>query len=402
MRAVPFRRHVDLLQELRARAWPSDPALRAVLAAAFALDTLTALVVIAYGSSYLVRTLEAPASYPAFALGLHGAIRLLVAAPAGWVVDSTTGTQAIGAAAVLQCTGLIIMLLTGNAAGYLGGIVPLAIGTTVGWLFLLRSLGAAVLPDGRGAAGARLTIASGFGIAAGFVLASTIAAMDVPALAFGTGLGMVAVYAFALRRTQAPPIRRARSRARGESVTRIEAVSAALLLAHFAAMASIAAAVGPFTLRGLGLTLPQAVVLLLPTVVVATLGATLAGSRTRLGGRLREAAPIYALGAAAALVAAATSSALLFALAALPLGYVVGATSPLASAMRIDVSRIGSTPGAVLGRLAVAEGLGAGAGPVLVGVVIEAASVRGGMLAVAAAFAAAAMLALAGARIVRL
>jgi hypothetical protein len=298
--------------------------------------------------------------------------------------------------------GLAVMLISSSAFGYLIGVVPLAIGTSLGWLFLLRSLGAAVLPDGRGAAGARLTIVSGFGIAAGFALASVVAAIDVPALAFGAGAAFVALYASALRRTQATRVRAARVRRRSEPVTRVEVVSAALLLAHFAAMASIAAAVGPFALRGLGLSLPETILALLPTVVVATAGATLAGRRSRQGGRLREAAPIYALGAGAALVAALTTGVAWFALAALPLGYVVGATSPLASAMRIDVSRIGSTPGAVLGRLAVAEGLGAGAGPVLVGLVIEAASVRGGLLAVAGAFAAASALALAGARLVRL
>jgi hypothetical protein len=373
-----------------------------VLSAAFALDTLTALVLIAYGSSYLVHTLEAPASYPAFALGLHGAIRLLVAAPAGWLIDSTTGAQAVTTAAALQAAGLAIMLLSGSAAGYLFGVVPLAVGTSLGWLSLLRSLGAAVLPDGRGAAGARLTIVSGFGIASGFALASIIATLDVPPLAFVAGAALVALYAIALRRAHAPRLHATRRRKRGEPVTRVEVVSAALMLAHFGAMTAIAAAVGPFALRGLGLTLPQTVLMLLPTVLAAIVGATLAGRRSRQGARLREASPIYALGAGAALVAALTSDAPLFAIAALPLGYVVGATSPLASAMRIDVSRIGTAPGAVLGRLAVAEGLGAGAGPVLVGLVIEAASVRGGLVAVAAAFAAAAVLATAGARLVRL
>jgi hypothetical protein len=402
MPAVRSTRPARLFHDLRVNAWPSDPAVRAVLSAGFALDTLTALVLIAYGSTYLVHTLEAPASYPAFALGLHGAIRLLIAAPAGWVVDNTTGAQAVTVAAALQATGLAIMLASATALGYLIGVVPLAVGTSLGWLFLLRSLGAAVLPDGRGAAGARLTIVSGFGIASGFVLASGIATLDAPPLAFVGGGALVALYATALRRAHAPRVHATRQRTRGEPVTRIEVVSAALMLAHFAAMTAIAAAVGPFALRGLGLTLPQAVLALLPTVVTAVGGATLVGRRSRQGGRLREASPIYALGAASAVVAALTSSAALFAVAALPLGYVVGATSPLASAMRIDVSRVGSAPGAVLGRLAVAEGLGAGMGPVLVGLVIEAASERAGLVAVAAAFMVAAALAMAGARLVRL
>jgi hypothetical protein len=111
---------------------------------------------------------------------------------------------------------------------------------------------------------------------------------------------------------------------------------------------------------------------------------------------------MYALGAVSAVAVALTASPVWFALAAFPLGWVVGTTSPLASAMRIDVSRVGTTPGAVLGRLAVAEGLGAGAGPIVVGVVIEAASVRGGLLAVAGAFAASAVLAVVGTRLVRL
>ena len=111
---------------------------------------------------------------------------------------------------------------------------------------------------------------------------------------------------------------------------------------------------------------------------------------------------MYALGAVSAVAVAVTTSPVWFALAAFPLGWVVGTTSPLASAMRIDVSRVGNSPGVVLGRLAVAEGLGAGAGPIVVGLVIEAASVRGGLLAVAGAFAASAVLAVAGTRVVRL
>ncbi len=395
---------MGLLQSVRARAWPADPAVRSVLTAAFALDTLTALILIAYGSSYLVRTLEAPPSYPAFALGLHGAIRLLVAAPAGWVVDNSTGALAVALAAALQGTGLAIMVVSGTAIGYLVGVVPLSMGTTLGWLVLLRALGAAVLPEGRGMAGARLTILSGFGIATGFGLATGIAALDVPLLAFGGGLGLVAGYALPLGRIGvAVPVRRAGSaRSRAGAMTRIELVAAALMLTHFAAMASIAAAVGPFALGGLGLTLPETVVTLAPTVVAATAGATFAGQRSRQGGRLREATPMYALGAVSAVAVALTASPVWFALAAFPLGWVVGTTSPLASAMRIDVSRVGTTPGAVLGRLAVAEGLGAGAGPIVVGVVIEAASVRGGLLAVAGAFAASAVLAVVGTRLVRL
>jgi hypothetical protein len=404
MRAARGSKPMRLFGEFRTRAWPAEPAVRAVLGAAFALDTLTALIVIAYGSSYLVQTLNAPPSYPAFALGLHGVTRLLVAAPAGWLVDNTGGSTAVMAAAALQAAGLSTMLLSGDALGYLVGVVPLAMGTTLGWLVVLRALGAAVRPDGRGLAGARLTMLSGAGIAAGFGIATLVAALDLPPLAFAVAVALSGGYALMLWRAPIAPARlpRAGRTRRGGPVTRIEVVAASLLLAHFAAMASITAIVGPFALGELHLTLLGTVITLGPTVVFATAGAMLAGRRSRQGSRLREGAPMYALGAASAASLAFMPSAPWFGLAALPLGWVVGATSPRASAMKIDVSRMGDAPGTVLGRLAIAEGIGAGGGPVLVGLVIAVAEVRAGLLAVAAAFAVAALLAVAGTRLVRL
>ena len=39
-------------------------------------DALTALVVLAYGNHYLINVLDAPAAYPAYALGIYGFIKL--------------------------------------------------------------------------------------------------------------------------------------------------------------------------------------------------------------------------------------------------------------------------------------------------------------------------------------
>ena len=67
-------------RSMEAATAPEHGPVRGALVAGFALDMLTALIVMAYGNSYLVRTLHSPSSYPAYAFAVYGVMKL-VAAP---------------------------------------------------------------------------------------------------------------------------------------------------------------------------------------------------------------------------------------------------------------------------------------------------------------------------------
>ncbi len=112
--------------------------------------------------------------------------------------------------------------------------------------------------------------------------------------------------------------------------------------------------------------------------------------------------PLYLIGAVALLLTAVTSHWAWFGLAMTAAGVAMGGTTPLQNSARIDLSTLASTPGQVLGRLILAEGLGSVLGPVAVGIVIAAGDIRAGAVAAGLIFVALAVLTSAAARAVRL
>jgi hypothetical protein len=206
-----------------------------------------------------------------------------------------------------------------------------------------------------------------------------------------------------LRRIGSGPTARAvRERRLREAPGRRELAAGLVLFAHFGAIGSVAVTFGPYALDELGQTLLQMAVLLAPAAAAAVLAMLVSGRRSRHAGRLREAAPLYAVAAAAALFCATTADARWFAAGAVPLGAAIGAAGPLVNAARIDVSSTARTPGAVLARLSIAEGIGEALVPFLVGLAIAARGERAGMAAVGVGFALIAMLTAVGARVARL
>src|SRR6476620_6433051 len=87
-RQYPKRTTLALEQQLATRsAGATDRSVRFVLAAVFALDGLSTLIITGYGNSYLLKTLNAPPSYPAFALGVYGFVKFAAGPASGWLTD---------------------------------------------------------------------------------------------------------------------------------------------------------------------------------------------------------------------------------------------------------------------------------------------------------------------------
>jgi MFS family permease len=390
---------------------PSTPersgAVRSALATAFSLDLLTALIVFAFSNSYLVQVLHAPPSYPAFAMGVWGAVKLISSPPGGWVADHLPGGWAGGLAAAAHALGILIMLFSGTGEGYIIGMAPLAAGSTLAWLLIFRALGEHVDAPGRAEASARMTIVAATGLSVGFAVAAFVAEQQERHAGFYAGLIVTAAMTLPMIRAsqglQAPEhVRSERRSWRTLAGSRSEGIIAAVTLIHFIAFSGIVVVLGPFTLDLLGLRVVQVGFLGLPAVLAALAALWLAGKRSRNGRRLWEVGALYIIGGAALVASAGLSSTLLFGVLMVLLGVSIGGSSPLLSALRIDVSLMDPRPGAVLGRLSFFDGLGAALGPFIAGVTITFGGVRLGMVVVGLAFAVTGLLAWAGAKLERL
>lgn len=382
---------------------PGRGLLLRVLISVFVLDLLTAFIVVGFGNAYLVRVLQAPLAYPAFALTVYGTVKLLAAPFAGRLVDRASSELVAVVVVVLEASGIGVMLFTGTAEGYIVGVALLSAGTVLGWLLVLRRLGEALEPGVRGSAGAALALAGSAGLGGGLGFAALLAEHSEPRVAFAAGLLVALSSLFALRRigsAPAPPI--GGGGAWREAPTRRELAAGLVLFAHLGTVGSIAVTFGPFVLGELGKTLLQMAFLLTPAMAAALLGLVIAGRWSRHTTRLREAAPLYAVAAAAALVCASTNDPWWFALGAMPLGGAIGAASPVVNAARIDVASTARAPGSVLARLSIAEGLGEASIPFLAGLAINVGGPRAGMVAVGLALAVISMLTAVAARVTRL
>jgi MFS family permease len=384
----------------------ADRAVRFILAAVFAVDVLTALIVIGYGNSYLLKTLDAPASYPAFALGVYGFVKLATAPVSGRLIDRALPAVSVALAGGLQAGGVGVMLVVGTAEGFIAGAGVLSAGTTLMWLLIFRALADALPLEGRGIATAYLGLTSAVSIALGFAAAALLAESESSVvfltgvvLAMGSAALLWPVFAGGVRPRRARPAPEANTEAAHDR--RAESFAGAVVLAHFLAVNATVVAFSPFALDLLDLTLLQLGLLLAPAAAAAGLAMLLAGRRSRHGHRLREAVPLYVVGAAALFLTALTSHWGWFALGMIAAGVAMGGTTPLLNSARIDLSVVTGAPGQVLGRLLFDEGLGSVLGPIVIGLVIVAAGIRAGAVAAGFAFVALALLAGTAARSVR-
>jgi len=311
------------------------------------------------------------------------------------------------------------MLAQRTAEAYIAGTGVLAAGTTLLWLLIFHALAANTAAEERGAATASLGVVSvvslGFGFGVAAVLAET-----APALVFTLGIGLaVASAALVLpafprggrdaserhewrgpHATHREPA--ARAEPAGWRPARNEVMAIAIAFGHFLCVNATIAALSPLALGRLDLTLMQLGVALAPAAAVGGLAMLAFGHRSREGYRMREAAPLYAVGAAGLLATSAASGWVWFAASMVAIGLTLGGTMPLLNASRIDLSAQTAAPGRLFGRLLFAEGLGSVVGPVAAGLVIASLDERAGTLAAGVAFALLALLAAYAARTVRL
>ncbi len=354
-----------------------------LLALVFATDAMTSLVVIAFGNSYLIETRHAPASYPAYALGIYGFVKLVTAPIGGWLLDRVRVAVIVMFIYATEAGGLLIILGTGSANGFLVGVGFLSTGIALAWLLVFHALGDASDPDARASATAYVGLVSAAATATGFGLAAVLAQIEWWESAFLAALFMCTASAFLLLRLYPPRSRAGRGHQEppaGDTVPppigRRRVVAAVVIFMHFVAMTATLAVFGPFILRSLHLSLLRAGFLLTPAAAVAALSMLASGRLSRHGNRLREVAVLYALGALVVLVCAFVHSPWVFAIVAIPLGVALAGAQPLLNASLLDVSHGGSDTGTVLGWLFFAEGLGSVAGPLIIGVVISAAGIR--------------------------
>ncbi len=370
---------------------------------------MTALVGIAFGNSYLIETRHAPASYPAYALGIYGLVKLLTAPAGGWLLDRVRVVLTIGLVYASEATGLLIILVTGTANGFLVGVAFLSAGVALAWLLVFHALGDAFEADVRASATAYVGLVSAGATGAGFGLAAVLGQIDFWQSAFLLALGLATGTALLMLRLHPRGGRAGFGRQQPKSAPappsighRKQLVAGVVIFAHFFAVTATIAVFGPFVLRSLHLSLLRAGILLLPASGAAALSMLLMGRISRHGKRFGQVAALYALGAAAILAAAFVHQAWLFAFVAIPLAVAIGGAQPLLNASVLDVSHANESRGAVLGWLFFAEGLGSVAGPLLIGLVISTASIRDAVLALSLLEGAIVVLALYAARTTRI
>ena len=397
-------------------AQPSDAAAERtalvwVLAAVFATEALAVLAIFAYGSSYLLRTLDAPASYPAIAVGLYGFVKLAGAPVAGWLADRTRPAVLVAGMFALEAAGLAVVLAAGTAEGYLAGSALVSTGIALAWLLIFHALGAGTTAGGRGAATSYVALVSAAALGAGYGASALVEAVDVWRAAFVASLVLAAASAVTLARgmparriahTDIEPLASLSVLEEPPPQSRVARVAAAVLFVHSIVIGGVLVAFGPFALRVMDLTLFRAGVFMAPAVLVGVGAMVVFGRRSRQGARLREAALLYAFGAAGLVAMSAAGAPLWFALTAVPAAVCVAGTNPVLNAGLLDAARAGTTPGRTLGWLLFAQGAGSAAGPAVTGAVIEVGGVRAAVLTAGIGMAVLTVLALWGARAARL
>lgn len=383
-----------------------------LLGVVFSIDAMTALVVIAFGQSYLIETRHAPPAYPAYSLAIYGLVKLLSAPIGGWALDRVRAIFVVLFIVAIELGGFAVIFVTASANGYLLGVALLSTGIAVAWLVVFHALGDTIDASLRGTATAYLGLTSAAATGAGFGIGAIIGETGYWEAAFALGAALAALSFVLLLRLyprsapvghgsddpHAPEAGRSQAANPGQS----EVVAGLIIFAHFVAITATIAVFGPYVLRVLGLTLFTAGLALVPAGAVGALTMIFAGRRSRPGNRLREVALLYTIGAAAAFALAPVTHVWIFVLVAIPLAAAIGGAQPLLNASLLDVSQSSHQTGRTLGWLFFAEGLGSVAGPVLIGSVIAATDVRSGVAALGGLDALIVVLAAAGSRAIRL
>lgn len=381
-----------------------------LLGIVFTIDAMTALVVIAFGQSYLIETRHAPPAYPAYSLAIYGLVKLLSAPLGGWAIDRVRQSHITAFIIASELAGFALVFITASANGYLLAIAFISTGIAVAWLVVFHALGDTIDPALRGAATAYVGITSAIATGAGFGAAALIGETGYWEAAFSLGIVLALVSAVLLLRLhpwgpahalvhtgEPAPATPARY------VDRQSQIGAGLVVfAHFVAVTGTIAVFGPYALRVLGLSLFTAGLTLAPAAIIGAITMIALGRRSRPGNRLREIAILYALGAAAVFGLAPVDHAWLFLLVAIPLAISIGGSQPLLNASLLDVSQSSQRTGSALGWLFFAEGLGSVIGPMLIGSVITATDIRTGLIALGAIDCFVVFLAATGSRAIRL
>lgn len=382
---------MTVLASLRTRGPAIDTGilpLRPFLATVFSIDAMTMLVIIAYGSSYLINVLHSPPSYPAYALGIFGFMKLLSAPISGRLLDRFPARFVVTLAVGLSLTGLAAMIAWHSTTGYLVGVAFLSYGVGTFWLVMFHVLGLATEPAVRARVTSYMALVSGGATATGFATGGLIALTDYWWAAFVAGATLAASAGILLRivvnlvvsiagqdrrppEPDAPP-----SDPPAPIPPRLQLVAAGTGLIHSAALGGVGGIFGPFVLHTLDLELIAASLLLLPAILVGGVSMWFAGRHSRPGRRLRELALFYGIGALGLVVLASVHHWYEFMGVALALGVSLGGATPIMGATMLDVSYSGERKASVLGWLFFAQGIGTVGGPLLVGVVISLLGVR--------------------------
>jgi len=379
----------------------ANPAVRLrLLVVVYALDTLTALAVLAYGNAaYLIDELDAPDAFPAFALALYGLCKIASAPVAGRVFDHFGPRVTLAAGLAMLAAGLAVILLTHTATGYLAGLAPISAGLGFSWLVVFAAIGRLTTAEKRASETGFIAVASILAVASGFGGAGIAAETGPWWLPFVASilLGAVAGLAslpFAPRVPTAraaitdshdgpsPPLRHAPGVARAAALA---------VFLHFAVATSVAGVFGAFVLRTLDLPLLRGGILLVPAAGAGGLAMLLGGRLSRPGRRLLEVAAVYVAGSAGAAALAFADSEVAFALSALPLGLALGGAVPILNAAVLDVATSSGRTGRSLGWMFLAQGMGTVGGPALAGGIMALRGPREALAAIAAAYLAGAL-----------
>jgi len=371
-----------------------------LLVTVYALDTLTALALLAYGNAaYLIDELNAADAVPAFALALYGLCKIASAPVAGRVFDRAGPRATLASGAGMLAAGLAVILVTHSTAGYLVALAPISAGLGFAWLVVFAAMGRLTTAEGRASETGFIAVASILAVASGFGGAGLVAETGLWWLPFSTAIALGALAAVASA-PLAPSGRAPRPAMTEGDVAPVSPVAhtagapraaAAAVLLHFAVATAVAGVFGAYILRTLDFSLAGAGLLLVPAVSSGGLAMLAGGRWSRPGRRLLETAAVYVAGAAGAFALAAAHGTVAFAIAAVPLGVALGGAVPLVNAAVLDVATASPRTGRALGWLFLSQGVGTVGGPLLAGVVLAAYGTREALVAIGGAYLAGAL-----------
>jgi MFS family permease len=359
----------------------SRPATLRLLLAAFLLDVLSVFIVFGYGSSYLLRELNAPAAYPAYALAIYGGMKTFTSQPAGWMLDRFGKGPVVALGFASGTIGLALAARVGNAPTFFVATGALAIAVSIGWIVVMGGISQEATASDRGAAASTLGLLSGAATGCAVFLASAFVAFGTPRGALGFGVLLVVVVSVLMSLATVTPADQASFRRR--RVLRERLPLFAIVFCHFAALTAVAGLYIPFLLRDLDLSTTRAAFVLMPAAAAGGLTMLWSGSRSRAGGRFALAGDFYALGGLALLLISRESHLLLVVLLTVPVVGALAATAPLINAAVLDAGS--RSHGETLGWIFLVEGLGAAAGPLVAASAISLVGIRIAMVMLACA-----------------